>query len=47
MIYNARNRCYDTTESQKEKKSRFNARAGEKGNLTVQYIVSKQRRYGH
>ena len=47
MIYNARNRCNDTTESQKEKKARFNAGAGGKGNLTVQCIVSKQIRYGH
>ena len=30
MIYNNRNRSNDTTESEKEKKTSFNAHAGEK-----------------
>ena len=40
MIYNTKNQSNDTTESQKEKKTCFNARAG--GKLTVQCIVNKQ-----
>ena len=47
MIYNTRNRRNDTAESQKEKKTCFNAIAGGKRNLTVQCIVSKQIRCGH
>ena len=39
-IYNTKIRINDTTESQKEKKTCFNAQAG--GKLTVQYIVNKQ-----
>ena len=38
MIYNAKNRNNDTTESQK-KKTCFNAHEG--GNLTVQCIANK------
>ena len=42
MIYNTRNRNNDTTESQKEKKTCFDAHAGGKWNLTIQCILSKQ-----
>ena len=41
-IYNTRNRNNDTTESQKAKKTCFNAHAGGKWNFTVQCIVNKQ-----
>ena len=47
MIYNTRNRSNDTTESEKEKKTCFNAHTEGKRNLTVQCIVSKQIRCGH
>ena len=40
-IYNTRYRNNDTTESQKEKNTSFNAHAGEKLNLTVQCIANK------
>ena len=42
MIYNNRNQSNDTTESQKEKKTCFNAHAGGKRNLTLQCMVRKQ-----
>ena len=38
MISNTRNRSNYTTESQKEKKTCFNALAGVKWNLNVQYV---------
>ena len=47
MIYNTRNQSNDITESEKEKKTCFNAHARGKGNLTVQCIVSKQIKCGH
>ena len=40
MTDNTKNRNNDTTESQKEKKTCFNANAG--GKLTVPCIVNKQ-----
>ena len=45
MIYNPKNQDNDTTESQKEKKTCFNAHAG--GKLTAQFIVNKQIRMVH
>ena len=42
MIYNTRNGNNETTESQKEKMTCFNAHAGGKWNLTVQCIVNNQ-----
>ena len=39
MIYNTTKRNNDTTESQKEKKTCFNANAG--GKVTVQCIVER------
>ena len=47
MIYNIRHRSNDTPESRKEKKTCFNAHAGRKSNLTVQFPVSKQTRWDH
>ena len=42
MIYNTRNRSNDTTESQKERRTCFNAQEGKRGggkrNLTAQCI---------
>ena len=40
MIYNTKKQNNDTTDSQKEKKTCFNAHAG--GKLTVQCTVNKQ-----
>ena len=40
MIYNTKNPNNDTTESQQEEKTYFNAHAG--GKLTIQCIVNKQ-----
>ena len=40
MTYNTKKQNNDTTESQKEKKTCFNAHAGEK--VTVQSTVNKQ-----
>ena len=42
MIYNTQNRNNDTTKSQKEKKTCFNAHTG--GKFTVQCIVNKLER---
>ena len=47
MIYNTRNQSNNTTETQKKKKTCFNAHAGGKWNLAVQCILSKQIRCGH
>ena len=47
MIYNTKNQNNNTTGSQKEKKTCFNAHVGRKCNLTVQFIGSKQIRCGH
>ena len=46
MIYSTRNQSNNTIETQKEKKTCFNAHAGGKWNLAAQCIVSKQIRCG-